>query len=242
LIVVAFRYPLNTALTVSASLAQIGEFSFILASLGMSLNLLPVEGQNLILAGALISIALNPLLFSCIEPVKGLILSRSALARGMERRRDPLARLPASVPPNRLQGHVLIIGYGRVGTRIGAALAQQGIPFVVIEQSREIVERVRKLGVAAVSGNAADEGVLTQAHVAGARLVVLAIPDAYQARSAIEIARALQPHLEVVVRAHSDDEAALLRKERGSHVFIGEHELALGMTRHVLEQLEKTAI
>ena len=94
----------------------------------------------------------------------------------------------------------------------------------------------------AVSGNAADEGVLTQAHVTGARLVVLAIPDAYQARSAIEIARALQPNLQVVARAHSDDEAALLRKERDSHVFIGEHELALGMTRHVLEQLEKTAI
>ncbi len=245
-IVLLFRYPLNTALTVSASLAQIGEFSFILATLGMSLNLLPVEGQNLILAGALISIALNPLLFGFIEPVQSWMRSRSRsrsrLARGMERKRDPLATLPPSVPTSQLQGHVLIIGYGRVGTRIGAALTQQGIPFVVIEESREIVERVRKQGIAAVSGNAADEGVLTQAHVTGARLVVLAIPDAYQARSAIEIARALQPNLQVVARAHSDDEAALLRKERDSHVFIGEHELALGMTRHVLEQLEKTAI
>jgi monovalent cation:H+ antiporter-2, CPA2 family len=242
LIVLAFRYPLNTALTVSASLAQIGEFSFILATLGMSLNLLPVEGQNLILAGALISIALNPLLFGCIEPVKALIRSRSRPERGTERRRDPLATLPPSVPTSRLQGHVLIIGYGRVGARIGAALTQQGVPFVMIEQSREIVERVRKQGIAAVSGNAADEGVLTRAHVMGARLVVLAIPDAFQARTAIEIARALQPNLQVVARAHSDDEAALLRKERDSHVFIGEHELALGMTRHVLEQLEKTAI
>ena len=237
-IVHAFRYPLNTSLTVSASLAQIGEFSFILASLGVTLNLLPVEGQNLILAGALISIALNPLVFGCIEPVQAWLRRRSRLARYVERPRDPLAQLPTSVAPNRLAGHVLIAGYGRVGERIGNALAEQGVPFVVIEQNRDIVERLRKKGVAAVSGDADDAPALIRAHVAGARLFVLAIPDAFRARQAITVARALQPNLEVVVRAHSDDEANLLRKERAAEVFMGEHELALGMTRHVIERLE----
>jgi CPA2 family monovalent cation:H+ antiporter-2 len=239
LIVVAFRYPLNTALTVSASLAQIGEFSFILAGLGVSLGLLPVEGQNLILAGALLSIALNPLLFGFIEPAQKWIRGRSRLARYMERARDPLAKLPATVPSSRLAGHVLIVGYGRVGERIGGALLEKSVPVVVIEQNRDVVERLRKQGVAAVSGNGAEPGVLTQAHVAGARLLVVAIPDAFQARGTIEAARALQPKLEVVVRAHSDDEAALLAKERVGRVFMGEHELALGMTRHVLDRLEK---
>jgi CPA2 family monovalent cation:H+ antiporter-2 len=237
-IVVAFRYPLNTALTVSASLAQIGEFSFILAGLGVSLKLLPPEGQNLILAGALISIALNPLVFRGIEPVQAWLRRRSRLARYVERPRDPLAQLPTSLPPNRLAGHVLVAGYGRVGERIGNALAERGVPFVVIEQNRDVVERLRKKGIAAVSGDADDASVLIRAHVAGARLFVLAIPDAFRARKAVEVARALQPNLEVVARAHSDDEADLLRKERAAEVFMGEHELALGMTRHVMERLE----
>ncbi len=118
LLVLAFRYPLNTALTVSASLAQIGEFSFILASLGVSLQLLPAEGQSLILAGALISIALNPLMFNAIEPVQRWIRARSAVARAMERRDDPLAELPMTVNQNLLTNHVVIVGYGRVGQRI----------------------------------------------------------------------------------------------------------------------------
>jgi CPA2 family monovalent cation:H+ antiporter-2 len=239
LIVLAFRYPLNTALTVSASLAQIGEFSFILASLGVSLKLLPAEGQNLILAGALFSIALNPLIFGAIEPVQRWIRGRSRLARYMERPRDPLAQLPKSTPPSRLEGHVIIVGYGRVGERIGSALGDRGVPVVVIEQNRDIVNRLRERGMAAVSGSASEASILVQAHVAGARLLVLAIPDAFEARKAMQAARALNPNLEAVVRAHSDDEAALLGKERASFVFIGEHELALGMTRRVFDELEK---
>jgi CPA2 family monovalent cation:H+ antiporter-2 len=239
LIVLAFRYPLNTALTVSASLAQIGEFSFILASLGVSLSLLPVEGQNLILAGALISIALNPMLFGLIEPAQRLIRARSRWARYMERPSDPLAKLPIDVSPDKLTNHVIVVGYGRVGERIGAALVEEGVPFVVVEQDRAIVERLRKQGIPAVSGNASDPAVLSRTQVAGARLLVLAIPDAFEARKAMETARALRPSLEAVVRAHSDDEAELLRKERASWVFMGEHELALGMTRRVLEQVGK---
>ena len=143
LLVLAFRYPLNTALTVSASLAQIGEFAFILASLGVALKLLPVEGQSLILAGALISIALNSFVFQAIEPLQRWIRARSGLARRLEQRDDPLAELPMSTDQKSLRNQVVLVGYGRVGRRIGDALTTNGIPYVVAEQNREIVEALR---------------------------------------------------------------------------------------------------
>ena len=237
LLVLAFRYPLNTALTVSASLAQIGEFSFILASLGVSLGLLPEEGQSLILAGALISIALNPLVFKAIEPAQAWIRSRSKLARIVERPDDPLAELPTSVDSSRLSGQVVLVGYGRVGRRVGEALTKNGVPFVVAEQNRELVEQLRERGLWAVSGDASDPAVLIQAHIARARMLVIATPDTFNVRRMIEIARALNPGIETVVRTHSDEEAALLRSENAGTVFIGEHELALGMTRYVLDRI-----
>jgi CPA2 family monovalent cation:H+ antiporter-2 len=236
LIVLAFRYPLNTALTVSASLAQIGEFSFILAGLGVSLKLLPVEGQSLILAGAVISIALNPLVFGAIEPVQAWIRSRSKLARALERPDDPLAELPATVDQDRLTGHVVLVGYGRVGRRIAGSLAAEGVPFVVVEQNRETVEQLRARGMLAVSGEASDPAVLIQAHIARARILVIAAPDVFRARKMIEIARTLKPDVETVVRTHSDEESEALLNEKAGNVFMGEHELALGMTRHVLER------
>ncbi|HKQ29656.1 MAG TPA: cation:proton antiporter, partial [Burkholderiales bacterium] len=155
-LVLAFRYPLNTALTVSASLAQIGEFSFILAGLGVVLKLLPPEGSSLILAGALISISLNPLLFRTIEPLQRWIRAHSELARRLERPDDPLAQLPMTVDPSRLTGHVLLVGYGRVGRRIAEGLLERGVPIVVAEQNREIVESLREKSVPAVSGDAAE--------------------------------------------------------------------------------------
>ena len=189
LLVLAFRYPLNTALTVSASLAQIGEFSFILASLGVTLELLPTEGQNLILAGAFISIALNPLVFQAIELVQAWIRSRSNLARALERSDDPLAELPMTVDQNRLTGHIVLVGYGRVGRRIGEALIERDVPIVVAEQNREVVELLRERGIPAVSGDASEPAVLIQAHIARAQMLVIATPDTFGARKMIEIAR-----------------------------------------------------
>lgn len=235
-LVLLFRYPLNTALTVSASLAQIGEFSFILANLGVSLGVLPTEGRSLILAGAIISIALNPLVFHAIEPAQAWIRSRSTLAQTLERPDDPLAVLPMSVDLNRLTGQVVLAGYGRVGRRIGEALTENGIPFVVAEENREIVEELRKSGIPAVSGDASEPAVLIQAHVARARMLVIATPDTLDVRRMIEIARTLNPRIETVVRTHSEEEAVLLQKENASKVFLGEHELAVGMTRHVIER------
>ena len=235
-IVLLFRYPLNTAFTVSASLAQIGEFSFILANFGVSLGILPAEGQSLILAGAIISIAVNPLLFKAIEPAQAWIRSRSKLAQALERPDDPLAALPMTTDLKRLTGHVVVVGYGRVGRRIGEALTAHGIPIVVAEQNREIVERLRSKGIAAVSGDASDPAVLLQAHVHRASILVIATPDTLNVRKMIEVARTVNPRIQTVVRTHSEEEAVLLEKEQAGKVFLGEHELATGMIQHVLER------
>jgi CPA2 family monovalent cation:H+ antiporter-2 len=235
-LVLLFRYPLNTALTVSASLAQIGEFSFILAGLGIQLGLMPEEGQSLILAGAIISIAVNPLVFHAIEPAQAWIRSRSKLAQALERPADPLAVLPMTVELTRLTGHVVLVGYGRVGRRIGEALTAQGISFVVAEENREIVEKLRAKGMPAVSGDASDPNVLIQAHVHRARMLVIATPDTLDVRRMIEIARTVNPRIATVVRTHSEEEAVLLEKENAGKVFLGEHELARSMIEHVLDR------
>ena len=240
-LVLAYRYPLNTALTVSASLAQIGEFSFILAGLGTALGVLPEQGQNLILAGALISIAINPLVFQAIEPAQRWIRARSKLARDLELRTDPLAELPMTVHSDYVTGHVVLVGYGRVGRRIGAALAEQQLRFVVADENRELIEKLRERGVHAVAGNASDPAVLIQAHIARAYMLVIATPDTFHVRQMIEIARMLNPSIETVVRTHSDDEAAMLRNQNVGKVFMGEHELALGMTRYVLDKIASRA-
>ncbi len=233
-LVLLLRYPLNTALTVSASLAQIGEFSFILAGLGITLGVFPTQGQSLIVAGALISIALNSLVFAAIRPALTWIRARSALARELDRSDDPLAELPMTTEERFLKNQVVIVGYGRVGKGIGDALKEHGVPFVVADENRELVERLRADGQAAVVGNATEPAVLIQAHIAEARMLVIATPQALEVRQTVETARTLNPDIEVVVRSHNPDEAALLERERAGKVFVGERELASAMTRHVL--------
>ncbi|MET3130114.1 CPA2 family monovalent cation:H+ antiporter-2 [Oxalobacteraceae bacterium GrIS 1.11] len=232
LLVLALRYPVKTALIVSASLAQIGEFSFILAALGISLGLMPHEGQSLILAGAILSIALNPLLFAATGPLLRKLASRPSR---FERAADPLAELPTSL--DQLSGQVVLVGYGRVGRRIAATLTARGIAFVVAEQNRELVEQLRKQGIAAVAGNAGEPAVLIQAHIAHATMLVIATPDSFHARAMIATARALNPAIRSVVRSHNEAEAQLLRSENAGQVFIGEHELAAGMAQYVLDSL-----
>ena len=236
-LVMLLRYPLNTALLVGASLAQIGEFSFILANLGVEYRLLPEEGRSLVLAGALISIALNPAIFAAVEPLQRWIRSRSELARKLEGLADPLAVLPDAVDAALLTGHVAIIGYGRVGKRIAAALHEHNVPYTIAEQNREVVEQLREAGAHAVSGDANDPAVLIQAHVARAAMLVIATPDTVSVRRMIDVARKLNPKIQVVLRTHSDDEAELFRRENAGVVFMGEHELANAMTEHVLEKM-----
>jgi CPA2 family monovalent cation:H+ antiporter-2 len=240
-LILAFGYPLNTALTVATSLAQIGEFSFILAGLGVSLGVLPLEGQSLILAGALISIAINPLFFATVRPIQAWVRSHSMLAQLLNRSDDPLAELPLSIDEKYLSGHVVLVGYGRVGRRIGELLAEQGISYVVVEQNRELVERLRAKGVAAVSGDASDPEALIQARITHARLLVVAMPDTFDVRQMIKAARARKPDIDTVIRAHSEEEASLWVREAAEKVFLGDDELARGMIQHVLEKYGKAS-
>ncbi len=233
-LVLAFRYPLQTALTVSASLAQIGEFSFILVGLGASLGLLPPEGASLVLAGALFSIAFNPILFRAIAPLQDWLRARSAWARQLELRDDPLAELPQSTHQRYLARQVVLVGYGRVGRRIAAALAARDIPFVVAEQNRELVEWLRARGMAAVAGDAVEPAVLIQAHIARAHMLVIATPDTLDVRQIVATARTLNPAIETVVRTHNEEEAQLLESEGVGKVFLGEEALAVAMTTHVV--------
>jgi CPA2 family monovalent cation:H+ antiporter-2 len=234
-LVLALRYPLSTALTVGAGLAQIGEFSFILAGLGGELGLLSKEGRSLILAAALVSITLNPIMFAAIDPAVTWVRSRSLVARAMERSPDPLAELPETVDVRTLIGHVLLVGYGRVGRRIADALVGRRIPFVVAEQRREAVEDLRARGISAVSGDASQAEVLVQGHVARAGMLVLATPDAAAVPRMVEIARTLNPRIAIVIRVHSEEEKALFEREELGRVFMGEEELASAMTGYIVD-------
>lgn len=238
LLVLMLRYPLNTALTVAASLGQIGEFSFILAGLGLTLGLMPAEGMSLVLAGALISIAFNPIAFAAIVPIRKWILEYSALARQYENRDDPFAELPLSTERKFLEGQVVLVGYGHVGQRIAQALREKDIPFVVAEQNREIVQSLRKQNINAVSGDATDPSVLIQAHITDAAMLVIAIPDPLNVRQMIDTARTLNPEIEVVLRTRNEDETKLLREDKMGTVFYSEEELSKSMTSHILQRFD----
>ncbi|ENU90888.1 hypothetical protein F971_03815 [Acinetobacter vivianii] len=237
-LVLFFRYPINTALTVGASLAQIGEFSFILATLGLSLGLLTPDAQNLILAGALFSITLNSFVFSAIEPVQRWIRERSHLARLLERSGDPLAMLPDEVDQAYLHDQVVIIGYGGVGRRISENLMQQNIKVVIAEENREIVEKLRTQGIAAVSGEATEPNVLIQAHIQHARLLVISPMDILDIHRIVDISKQLNPEIQVLICAESKEEAVIIREENIGEVFYAKEEMAKNMSHHILNQIE----
>lgn len=233
-LVLMLRYSIKTALTVSASLAQIGEFSFILAGLGVSLGLLPKEGQSLILAGALISIALNPLLFSGVSSIQKWIMKNQRIALRLEPPTNPLKEFPPSTEAKYLSNQVVLVGWGRVGKLIANSLIEQGIPFVVAEEHRAFVEKLRQIGIPAVWGDATEPEVLIQAHIREAKALVIATPETVKVSKMTDVAQALNPHIKIVVRSHNMEEAALIEKESGATVFVGERELANSMLMHVV--------
>ncbi|KKL02927.1 Kef family K(+) transporter [Rheinheimera mesophila] len=233
-LVLLFRYPLNSALTVAASLAQIGEFSFILAGLGMTLGLLPQEGMSLILAGALLSIALNPLLFAIVSPLNSWVLKRSALARKLDSRTDPFSELPMDTDRKYLENQVVLVGYGRVGRRIAAGLSAQNIPFVVADKNHDRVEKLRDQGIPAVFGDATEVDVLIQAHILHAAVLVIATPETIDVRKTVQSARLVNPGIQVILRTHNEDEVEPLKQEQLGQVFLGEDELAQSMTQATL--------
>ncbi len=233
-IVLVFRYPARTALTISASLAQIGEFSFILAALAMSLGLLPPEGQSLIVAGAILSISLNPMAFWGADRACTWLRARPRLLAALERGSAAIPATPANLEDSRLRDHAIIVGFGRVGGSIGDILASRKLPFIAIDHSRERVLYLREHGVAAIFGDAARPGVLQLAHPELARLLVVATPDPYQSRAVIDRARAANPNIETLARAHGTQERAYLEEHGAKVVLVGEHELAFSLAHHAL--------
>lgn len=215
-LVLLLKYPLSTALTVAVSLAQIGEFSFILLGLGQSLNLVPPEAASLVVAGAIVSIALNPLLFSGVEPLRRWVLARSRWARRLEARDDPLAELPADTPPTALAGQIVLVGHGRVGAALHQELGER--PLVVIDRDRDVVEKLRAAGRAAVLGEAAEAMTLVQAHIAQAAWLVVAIGDVRDVPAMLALARQLNPGLRCAVVAQTDEEAQWLGDAGVTHV------------------------
>ncbi|SEO50800.1 Kef-type potassium/proton antiporter, CPA2 family [Methylobacterium sp. UNC300MFChir4.1] len=234
-IVLAFRHPLGTALTIAASLAQIGEFSFILVSLGLSLKLLPEEGRNLILGGALLSITLNPLFFALAARIEQVFADRPDLAARFARKGAADVAISGGEPPRR--DHVVIVGFGRVGSSIGATLETWDLPYVVVERDRRRVLALRAAGTQAVFGDATAPGILEAAGIGTARLLVVATPDAHQARRLVEAARAANPGIDTVVRTHSEAERRHLEEDGVGLVLMGERELALGMSFYALRSL-----
>jgi CPA2 family monovalent cation:H+ antiporter-2 len=224
-IVRIFGFRPQIALTVSASLAQIGEFSFILAGLGTSLGFLPAQGRDLILASAILSIALNPLAFACVRPLSRWLERPGSQGAGTC---DRVAF--ESIP----RDHAIVVGYGRVGGVIGSILEGAGIPLAVVESDALLTEALRARKVPVLHGDAMTEGVLEGAGVRHARLLVLAIPDGFQARRVLEIARHLNPHIRTAVRTHSESELQRLQDAGVGLVVLGERELALAMADYAL--------
>ena len=235
LLVFILRYSIKTALTVSASLAQIGEFSFILAGLGVTLGLLPKEGQSLILAGALISIALNPFIFSMVGVIQNWFLKNPRVAMRLEPPQNPLKEFPMTTDAKYLSNQVVLVGWGRVGKLIAKELTEQGIPFVVAEENREFVEMLRQRDIPAVWGDATEPEVLVQAHIREAKALVIATPETVHVSKMTEIAQTLNPNIQIVVRSHNVEEAELIQKESGATVFVGERELANSMLSHIIK-------
>lgn len=238
-LVLLFRYPLNTAATVGISLAQIGEFSFILAGMGLTMKLIPNDAYSLILAGAIISIALNSFLFDSISPLINWARKRSALARDLDQRMDPLALLPTTTQESLLSGQVVIVGQGRVGKRVLEKLRAKGVSCVVAEKDRSIVEDLRKSGTPAVSGDASDPFVLIQAHIANAAILVIASQDSIDISKMVETARTLNPKIAIFIRARDSEEIEIYNKEGWGQSFTPEDELANRFYAEVLRELKQ---
>ncbi|MHA1134390.1 MAG: YbaL family putative K(+) efflux transporter [Alphaproteobacteria bacterium] len=235
-IVRAFGYSHDAGLMISASLAQIGEFSFILASLGQSLGVLPQEGRDLILAGAIISILLNPLLFAALD---GYFARRERLAAegvvpegtDMDAETEEEEATPTREPivPTTLTDHVVLVGHGRVGKFISKQLRERGTPLYIVEDDADDVADLKSQGIEALVGNAADPEVVQSANLADARCLLVAIPDAFEGGQVVQQARDINQVLPIIARAHSEEEINHLVKLGANLVVMGEHEIAKAM-------------
>jgi monovalent cation:H+ antiporter-2, CPA2 family len=224
-----FRHSESAALMIAASRAQIGEFSFILVGLGIALGVLPPLGRDLVLAAALISILLTPFLFAGADWIYAHHEPKKAPAEA------PTAPEPAEtptrepIPVTHLTNHVVLVGYGRVGSVVGAALKNAGVPLFVIENDEDIVEMLRKQGIEAIVGNAADPELAQAANYLAARCLLVAIPDGFEGGQVVEQGHALNPKLPIIARAHSEEEIEHLKRHGATKVIMGEYLIAQAM-------------
>ncbi|ARP98853.1 YbaL family putative K(+) efflux transporter [Pseudorhodoplanes sinuspersici] len=224
-IVRLFRYPAPTALTISASLAQIGEFSFILIGLGVSLALLPERGRDLVLAGAILSILLNPIFFALLDRY----LAKDSSAAEPDQAEDKTRAAREPIPVTTLIDHVVLIGYGRVGGFVGRALLDAKTPLLVIDTDSDVLAPLKQRGIETITGNVTDKDVLAAANLGAARCLLVAVPDAFEGGYAVELGRKANPSLKIIARSHSEEETAHLLKHGATEVVMGEHEIAKAM-------------
>jgi CPA2 family monovalent cation:H+ antiporter-2 len=227
LIVRAFGHKLSTALTISASLAQIGEFAFIIATLGVSLKLMPEAARDLVLAGAIFSILLNPLAFAILDKLRPWLEAREGTKAGLDAAPDTDA--PKGLKKSTLRDHVIVIGYGRVGSLLGEALREEEVPFLVIEENPEIAERLRAAGVEVILGPDSPAAMIEAANVEAASRMFVAIPNCIEAGRYIEQTVRRNPELKIVARAHEDREVAYLQSMGTDTIIMGEREIARAM-------------
>jgi CPA2 family monovalent cation:H+ antiporter-2 len=216
-IVRMFRHDNSTASTVAVSLAQIGEFSFILAALGVSQGLLPPQGRDLILGGAIISIMFSPVLFTLI----------SGAAKAKARTAVPRPPKPANdlVATGQTE-HVILIGYGRVGTAVAHGLELAGHPFVIVEVNEEGRRRAHDAGHELIIGHGADPQVLAAAGIAQAKRLIIATPDGFEAGGILQRARTANPDIEIIARAHSEAQLEHLTRLGADQTIMAEREIA----------------
>lgn len=238
-LLIVFRgYSIHSALFITAGLAQVGEFSFIMATLGVSLGVLPQDGRNLILAASLLSIALSPLVLTRAEKVAFWLTThpRFGLQKRLSSSTGRLSEYLAASKKGRLSGHAIVVGHGRVGSTIVKALQQISFPFIVIERERKLVEALRKEGANVIWGDAAAPQILEVAGVKNADILILALPSSMSTRRMIDISRELNPGIKIIARAHTDKELDEMEKLGVTMAAMGERELAMTMARHTLQQ------
>ncbi|WP_406704369.1 YbaL family putative K(+) efflux transporter [Sodalis sp.] len=229
-----FGLSLRTSLTIAVSLAQSGEFAFILAGLGIALNMLSEQGRHLVLAGAILSIMINPLMFALLERYLTRYDNESDASEPHQEENAPL-------PPS-ISHHALLVGYDRVGSLIGAKLLQAGVPMVVVENTRARVDALRDQGINVVLGNAARAETMALARLDTARWLLVTISNDFEAGEIVALAREQHPDLTIIVRAHYDDEVDYITERGATQVVMGEREIANSMIALLQREMEQTPL
>jgi CPA2 family monovalent cation:H+ antiporter-2 len=227
IIVMLFRYPIGTGLTVAASLAQIGEFSFILATLGVSMGILPEMAKDLILAGAILSILFNPIAFYGIRLLEPLLKKLQGIFRQAPEEES------VALVPSTLTQHAILVGFGRVGKLVAEELEKKGTPFIVIDIDSEQCDLLRERAITAICGNAVSAELLKAANLPAANWLLLAIVDPLESGQIIALSRSYQPDLKIIARAHTDIAIAHLKEQGADHIITGDYPVALGMTEYI---------